>query len=423
MLIQFTVGNFLSFKEKVTLSMAKTAKHELPENVIKISDDFELLKSAVIYGANASGKSNLIFALNFMRFFAINSFKEYQVDEEIGMDGFLLSDETKSKPSFLEIVFLIDNVTYRYGFEFDKKKVSKEWLYHIPKAKEEKIYFREGSNFDVDNFPEGQGKESNARDNCLFLSVLSQLNGPISSKIIKWFMKISPGSSFWRIDSVISQIEEDPNLKEGVLKFVSIADNGVKDFQIKSIDIPPESSGGNISQKKQTGTIKKLVYFIRNIFNEKKEPSGELALGLEVSESAGTRRMFVLSVPVINALKNGEIILIDEIENHLHPLLFKHVIKLFNSYSNKNNAQLIFTTHNLTCMNNECFRRDQIWFTEKNSYGESSLFSLADYKIDDKSIRKDENYSKNYLLGKYGAVPFIDEINLSCKETDDGSSK
>ena len=130
--------------------------------------------------------------------------------------------------------------------------------------------------------------------------------------------------------------------------------------------------------------------------------------------------MFALSVPIINALRNGEIIVIDELENHLHPKLFEHIIKLFNSYSNKNNAQLIFATHNLTCMNNECFRRDQIWFTEKNSLGESSLFSLADYKINDKKIRNDASYSKDYMLGKYGGVPFIDEIDSSfrCKDNE-----
>ena len=132
--------------------------------------------------------------------------------------------------------------------------------------------------------------------------------------------------------------------------------------------------------------------------------------------------MFALSVPIIDALRDGEILVVDELENHLHPLLFKHIIKLFNSSSNKNAAQLVFATHNLTCMNNECFRRDQIWFTEKNSFGESNLFSLADYKLNDTKIRKDASYSKDYLLGKYGAVPFIDEINLSFEKKNESSN-
>ncbi|MFA5778798.1 MAG: ATP-binding protein [Elusimicrobiota bacterium] len=423
MIIQFTVGNFLSFKEKITLSMVKSAKHELPENVIKINDDFELLKSAVVYGANASGKSNLMFALSFMRFFTIYSFRTYQVGEEIGTYSFLLNEQTKNKPSFFEIIFIVDNITYKYGFEVDNKNVQKEWLYYTPKTKEEKLFIREGQKFDLsEDFSEGKNKETNARANCLFLPVVSQLNGPISSKIIKWFMKIHI-SSFPSVGSIISSIEKDPNLKEDVMEFVSIADNGVKDFSIKSIDIPPEQLNESNPQKKKKELVKKLVYFIRNVFNEKNEISSELPIEMDNFESAGTKKMFALSVPVINALRNGEILVIDELETHLHPKLFKHIIKLFNSYSNKNNAQLIFATHNLTCMNNECFRRDQIWFTEKNSFGESSLFSLADYKLNDKKIRNDAIYSKDYLLGKYGAIPFIDDIILSFKEKDNEPSK
>jgi len=166
MIIQFTVGNFLSFKEKVTLSMVKSAKHELPENVIKINDDFELLKSAVVYGANASGKSNLIYALSFMRFFTIYSVKAFQGGEEIGIYSFLLNEQTKNKPSFFEIIFIVDNITYRYGFEADNKTVQKEWLYYTPKTKEERLFFRESQEIKLsENFPEGKDKETNTREN------------------------------------------------------------------------------------------------------------------------------------------------------------------------------------------------------------------------------------------------------------------
>lgn len=420
MLIQFTVGNFLSFRENATLSMVKSAMHDLPENVIKIADDFGLLKSAVVYGANASGKSNLIIALQFMRSFAINSFRYYQKDEEIGMWSFRLNDASISQPSFFEVVFIIDDGTYRYGFEVDNKRVSKEWLYHTQRNEEERLFNREGLKFELsDVFSEGREKEASTRENCLFLSVVSQLNGPVSSKIINWFMKIRP-SSFSSIDSVFSSIEKDVNLKEDVMKFVSIADNGVIDFISK--DIPPDQSNDSTPQTKRKVEIKRLMYFIHNLFNEKKEISGKVNLNVNV-ESEGTKKMFALSLPVINALRNGEILVIDELENHLHPKLFEHIIKLFNSYNNKNNAQLIFATHNLTCMNNKCFRRDQIWFTEKNSLGESSVFSLADYKLNDKKIRNDATYSKDYLLGKYGAVPFIDEIDLSFRDKDNEPSK
>lgn len=416
MLIQFTVGNFLSFREKATLTMVKSAIHDLPENVIKIEDDFELLKSAVVYGANASGKSNLIMALQVMRYFALNSFRYLQPDEEIGSWSFSLNEESITRPSFFEVIFMVDSIIYKYGFELDNKKVNKEWLYFTQKNEERPLFIRDGLKFDLSekDFPEGINKNTDTRENCLFLSLVSQLNGPVSSKIINWFMKIRFSSSP-RIESVFSSIEKDVNLKEDVLRFVSIADNGVIDFTSK--EIPPDQSSDSPTPAKRKVEIKKLMYFIHNVFNKKNAISGQTKFNVS-SESEGTKKMFALSVPIIRALRNGEIIVIDELENHLHPKLFEHIIKLFNSYSNKNNAQLIFATHNLICMSNKYFRRDQIWFTEKNSFGETTLFSLADYKLNDKKIRNDASYSKDYMLGKYGGIPFIDEIDLSFKSKD-----
>ena len=212
MLIQFTVGNFLSFKEKTTLSMVKSALHELPENTIKVTDDFELLKSAVIYGANASGKSNFIKALAFMKFFAIASFKAYEAEEEIWVNCFLLNEETKNKPSSFEVVFIVDNITYRYGFEADTKEVRKEWLFHILKTKEESLFMRESSTFNIngEQFPEGKDLNDKTRKNCLFLSVVSQFNGEISTKIIKWFRKLRVSRSRdykMFLDRTVSRLE------------------------------------------------------------------------------------------------------------------------------------------------------------------------------------------------------------------------
>ncbi|MFA5857434.1 MAG: ATP-binding protein [Elusimicrobiota bacterium] len=418
MLIQFTVGNFRSFKEKVTLSMVKSALHELPENVIKVDEDIELLKSVVVYGANASGKSNLIRALNFIKFFVMYSIS-FRVNEEIGINNFILNEKTISHPSFFEVVFIIDKIIYRYGFEVDDKKVNKEWLYYRPKTREEKLFSRDGLTFDTSNFPEGKGLENKTRENCSFLSVVSQFNGEISSKIVKWFSKlrINISGNYQSFQNrTIDRVEKEPNLREDVVKFISIADNGIEDFRVKLINTPIEPTEKNIAEKVEKEVKTKLIYFVRKVFNIKNEVVEKLEMPLNYSESEGTKKMFALSVPIIDAIRNGEIMIMDELENSLHPLLFKHIIKLFNSASNTKGAQLIFTTHNLTCMDNECFRRDQIWFTEKNSFGESTLFSLADYKVNDKKIRNDATYSKDYLLGKYGAVPFIDDIDLSFEE-------
>ena len=423
MLIQFTVGNFLSFKEKVTLSMVKANLTELPENIIPVNDDMKLLKSAVIYGANANGKSNLIKALQFMNMFTILSFKNWQADQEIGISSFLLNTETKDKPSFFEMVFIIENQIYRYGFELDNKRVKKEWLYFTPKNKEEKLFSREGSHIDLtEKFSEGKNCESKTRDNSLFLSVVSQFNGEIALKVIRWFAKLRTNlfNEQTVLRRTLSRLEEEPALKKDILNFISVADNKIVGFEVQTYDLPAKQTENELPQK---SLKKKIVSLIRKIFNKKNEEVGEAAFLLDYEESNGTKKLFAFSVPILDAIKNGEILIIDELENHLHPLLLKHIIKLFNSSYNTNNAQLIFTTHSLTCMNNECFRRDQIWFTEKNSFGETSLFSLAEYKIEEKKIRKDASYSKDYLLGKYGAVPFIEDINSCFKDRENETSK
>jgi AAA15 family ATPase/GTPase len=418
MLVQFSVANYLSFKEKVTLSMVKSALHELPENVITINNNFELVKSAIVYGANASGKSNLISALSFMRFFTLASFKLFQQDEEIGIINFLLNEETLSKPSFFEIVFIIEKIIYRYGFEVDNKKVCKEWLYSQLKKKEKKLFERDGSKFYIsDEFSEGKGDDiqSLIRENCLILTLGAHLNRKISTAIIKWFRKIHIVDMSTLMRYTLERLEEEPALKNDSLQFTSVADSGIDDIAIETVAMSSEQIDKNMLQKEKKDS-KKKVYLIKKVFNGQKKVVNEkirLPLGLW---SEGTAKMFAFSVPIIDALRNGEIIIVDELESHLHALLYKYIIKIFNSYSNKNNAQLIVTTHNVICMNSECFRRDQIWFTEKNSFGESELFSLADYKIDDKKIRNDASYSKDYLLGKYGAIPFINEITMSFEE-------
>lgn len=405
----------MSFKEKITLDLRTTAFHELPENIISSGNDIDLLKSIVIYGANASGKSNLIKALSFFKEFAVWSYKNLQADEKIDVLNFVLNEDAKTHPSFFEIVLMVNNVLYKYGFEVSTTKVIREWLHRIQKTKEESLFERNSEGYTIsEDFNEGRDLKTKTRDNCLFLSVVSQFNGEISLEIIKCIKRLRVSTSLGYRSfylRTLDRLGDDPSLKQDILKFVSVADNHIKDFvvDVKEDKAQPDKPGIKES-------IRKLVFFMHEVFNDKKESTGKIGFGYDFLESEGTKKMFALSVPIIDALKNGEIIVIDELESHLHPLMLKHIIKLFNSYSNTR-AQLIFATHNLTCMNKECFRRDQIWFTEKNGLGESNLFSLADYKNDEnKKVRNDASYSKDYLQGKYGAVPFIKEIDLSCKE-------
>lgn len=408
MLIEFTVGNFTSFKEKVTLSMVKSRGTELLENTIRSVKGVKLLKSAVIYGANASGKSNLLLALDFVRHFVRFSFKTYASDDPIPFKPFLLNTDTQNAPSFFEITILVDGVCYRYGFELDEKNVRREWLYQVCQNTDKLLFERNNMSLKFFNFPEAKKGESIVRNNCLLLSTLSHVDGAsISSKIVDWFKKMRRfgNRSIWRNETIIG-IEKDPIMKSKVMRaFVSVADPGIKDFSVKHFESSKESSA---SRERETE-----IYSHHDVFNPYGKVVKKINLNFDYQESAGTRKMFDLSVPIISVLEKGGLIVADEFDAYLHPALFKYLVGLFNSSANKGDAQLIFATHNLVCMNSECFRRDQIWFTEKNGFGESSLFSLAEYK--NRKIRNDASYAKNYLLGKYGAVPYISQIVESFK--------
>ena len=194
MLIGFSVGNYKSFKETVTLSMVASSiteeDRELNENnVFPINDKLSLLKSAAIYGANASGKSNLIAAINFMKWFVLNSSKETQVSEAIDIEAFRLSTETEKEPSFFEIVFLLEGKTFRYGFEVNAQEVVSEWLFQADDSEEKMLFERDFDNYILNDFPEGQGISDKTRNNALFISVVAQFNGKVSGKILLWFSK------------------------------------------------------------------------------------------------------------------------------------------------------------------------------------------------------------------------------------------
>ena len=193
MLMQITIGNFLSFKDPITFSMvASRIKEHEDSSTFLLNEKLRLLKSAVIYGANASGKSNFFKAMAFFKNFILTSSKETPATDEIKVTNFKLSTETENKPSLFEIVFLHEGIRYRYGFQVDKKEVQKEWFYYAPKRQEAKLFLREGSNIEIGSYyKEGKGLVEKTRNNALFLSVVAQFNGQISLKIIDWFTKFN----------------------------------------------------------------------------------------------------------------------------------------------------------------------------------------------------------------------------------------
>ena len=397
MIIQFSFENFLSFKEQATLSLVASA---LKENQSLVDDivfdlngtNISLLKSAVINGANASGKSNIIKALNFFKWYVINSSKGVQSSERIEVESFRLSNETEKESSFFEAIFADENTQYRYGFELDANRVYREWLFqkiNKRKSKEVELFFRNGEEYSIhQKFLIGRElvAKKMVRENALLLSVAAQFNESVAVDIIKWLSDttiVTKGNDEIIWEQAMKQID-NPKMRERIVSFAQFADFGISD--VRKIDNTLTSS--HIQYDEQGNSVNNITFpFLK-------------------SESEGTIKYFMLAYPIIDALDNGKRLIIDEFDSKMHPLLTSKIISLFNSSkTNPKNAQLIFTTHDTNLLNAGLFRRDQIWFTQKDFYGATELYSLLEYKV-----RNNAPYEKEYLMGKYGAIPLIGEF-------------
>jgi uncharacterized protein len=430
MLVEFKIGNCLSFKDVVTFSMvAATIKEHQDSHVFK-TKNFPLLKNAVMYGANASGKTNLMKALAFMRTFVINSAKESQAEERIEVNPFKLSTETEGKPSFFEITFIHEDIGYRYGFEVDQKCVHHEWLY-FTRVRETVLFDRVGEAIEIGRGfrKEGKGLEAKTRKNALFLSVAAQWNGTIASKILMWFtnnLNVVSGLNDIGTISTLKLLQEKNDVNEMVLEFLKVADLGIDGVKVEETDVgvedivkinffknfpmklksPSKESLQNMASEVQ---FKKLeVITFHNKYSKEGNVVAVEKFDMDHEESAGTKKLFSLIGLVIDTITNGKVLIIDELDAKLHPLITLSIIRFFNSSDkNPNNAQLIFNTHDTSFLDKRLFRRDQIWFTEKNRRGVTDLYSLVEY---DFKVRKDESFGKNYIIGKYGAIPYLGDL-------------
>jgi hypothetical protein len=421
MLIEFSVSNFLSFKEKVTLSMVATGIKESPGSLIAINENLSLLKSTVLYGANASGKSNLFHALGFMRMLVISSVKN-NPDDNIEVERFAFSSECDNKPSLFEAVFLVEGVKYVYGFSVDTEKIHEEWLHSYDIGKKRELFKRSNGKIVPNSkyFSEGKNLDKKTRPNSLFLSVVSQFNGEISGKILRWFRNLIGIPIEYQPDH---NFLDNDKLKPRIMEFITIADLQIMDIKKEKINInDPRMKNApkewiEILQKGEGFTLQ--ASHSRYDKNHKLLGLADINFG---KESAGTQKMVALAGRLIEALSKGKIVIIDELDSSLHPLITHKIIEFFNGVDNKKNAQLIFTTHDTNLLGKKLFRRDQIWFTEKDRYGSSDLYSLVDFKVtkDNSKVRMDASFQKDYLMGKYGAIPFIGD---SSHLLDDGQGK
>jgi len=421
MIVEFTVENFSSFKEKQTFSLLATKNKELSEsNTFEVDNKLHLLKSAVIYGANASGKSNFFRALTFFCNFAAFSGPYKQAGDAIGVVPFHLSQQTEHEPSAFELIFFIKNndgknIRYRYGFSVTREEVITEYLFAVSNVREITLFTREKQEIiTTDHFREGGRIKSAVRSNCSLLSVCAQTNGEIATSIVRYFQSILIISGLQDIVSATRRKLEasDDNTKKQVCEFLNYAD-----IQIKELRVEHEFIEAYEASIERSESVIDTIYFGHDYYDGKEKTSR--AFFPEQLESSGTQKLFAYAIPVISALENGTTLFIDEFDTQLHPLILENIIKLFNSPDkNKNNAQLVVSCHAVNILTNKNFRRDQIWFCEKDQYGATGLYSLVEY---DEPVRNDAAFGKNYLQGRYGAIPYINEIALQIGSKNNGS--
>lgn len=409
MLIQFSVENFMSIKEKVIFSMLASSDKEIQENTIKgIKENY--LKSAVIYGANASGKSNLFKAINCI-IQMMRMSNNMQPGMELPIVPFKFDKEFQGKPSSFELIMIIENIKYVYGFVADYERIYEEYLYYYPNGKETEIFERVEVNKYHYTTTENSLKDliSKNIENKFFLATATTWNYKKTKPVYDFITNgINVFFDYEPLKPVaFSQYQNDSTgeLKEFSLDILKEAGINISGFNINEIELsdkqlmafPPEVR--NLLPK---GTKSFHVITSHNI-TDKNGKIQRYDLNLE-DESLGTQNMFILNPFLLHVLKNGQMLVVDELDKSLHPSLVKYIVKIFNSEKyNKNGAQLIFNTHDTNLLNLNIFRRDQVWFTEKDyEVGATDL-----YPLDDFPVRKTENIEKGYLNGKYGAIPFV----------------
>jgi len=397
MLVEFSAKNYLSFKDKVTISLkARSLKEHKDTNTFNAGyKKIDLVRSIALYGLNASGKSNVLKALKFIVDFIKSSAKESQVNDEINVTNFLFSTATENLPSSFEIIVIIQGVTYRYGFTVNRTDVIEEYLYFTKRHTEIALFNRsQGSVEFFQNFPEGREiyQKKLLRKNALLLSVAAQLNGAVSTNIVNTFSRFiftSDHISRFPISTSLLTNETQGTL---ILSLIKAARLGFENIIVESDE--------NLKQ-----IIKNAPEDIRRVFEEtslvKTEhikldennlPVGTVQLRL-IDESLGAQKFLSLTVPIIDALVNGKILVADEFTSRMHPQLGAMIIRLFHSSSsNPNDAQFIFATHNTYLMDSRLFRRDQILITEKN---ESQATVVSD--LIDKDVRYDASFEKKYF--------------------------
>jgi uncharacterized protein len=424
MMLRFGTSNWRSLRDFQELSLVATALKDGGPAVLDVpSLGIRVLPGAAIYGANASGKSNFLSAISFLRTLVLTSHSQGKPDSEISLTPFRLDPAAATRGCQFLIDFLHNDVRFHFGVEIDPTRVRKEYLYAYPQRRRQLWYEREGENYTFGKTLRGENKatQSITRSNSLFLSAAVASNHEQLSAVAKFFddsLVFSgqmPRFSDRRFAKYLSEIE----YKNRIVAFLQAADLGISDLQR---EIPP------ITEKDREVFVRIGEFFRTltelelptNFASEEsienarakllfthKGSSGDVALELE-SESRGTQQLLSLLAPILHVLDHGHTLFVDELDTSLHPLLSKKLISLFGSAAaNPKGAQLIFTTHDTNLLDPTLLRRDQIWFAEKNLEGASSIYPLSDIQT-----RRSDNIERGYLEGRYGAIPFLGNFDV-----------
>lgn len=414
MLHQFTFSNFKSFKYETTLDLIASPITEHINDVATDCYEEKVLKVAALFGANASGKSNVIKAFEHMRnyvlhsFFLSNELKEEPGNTTLAIDSFKF--DNSNEPSKFEVLFSFENNIYQYGYILNNHKIDEEFLYvrdqSVKKEKFNTIFYRDGNNIEDPGkkFKSASTLLKVVSEGTLFISLAAQLRIPIAREIYDWFsstLVTDYGQDhperiiLNKKASPLVELLQNEEQKTSLEVFVKAIDLGIEGFSLIENEVLTSS-----------GTEKRyqVITYHKNI------EDGSLVPVPLSNESSGTRKMITLFIPISNALKEGTLLFIDELDAKLHPLLLRYLIILFHSKnSNPKNAQLIFATHDIFSLDKSNFRRDEIWFVDKDEKGISDLYSLDSFLVEDengvKKVRKDASYGKDYIAGKYKSIP------------------
>ena len=414
MLINFSFSNFCSFKNIKSLRMESAQIKDLSDSVIE-KDGLRLLPVAVLYGANSSGKTNVIKSFGVFRHILINNVK-LNSDESIKYEPFMLDNISDKKPTLFEVQLLMDGALYRYGFEYTRKAIIGEWLYERRLsygAKEHYLFRRERQNFSISStyFTEGKSKESSTTKNRLFLSLVAQLNGQISQKIIqdlKHYNVISGLDEYAYNHVTLKMLEKHLKGCDDAMNLFEKLDLGFTNTKVEEREVPDEikeklANLPFLNQEKVNSHKFLETFTTHHIYDSDGEIVGEKVFRADDKESNGTNKVISLAGPIFNTLISGKVLFVDELDAKLHPMITRAIVHLFmDRQTNPKGAQLIFTTHDTHLLNTKYLRRDQIWFTEKDKTEASDLYSLLDFKV-----RNDRDIENDYINGRYGAIPFI----------------